>query len=56
MVNRATHEGSKRVEKVSEKDLSRIKRAVRTTEKLSRKVEGWSSVVEIRKWRGGKRP
>ncbi len=34
-----------------EKDALRIKRAALRSEKLSRKVEGWSSVEEIRRWR-----
>ena len=34
------------------KDVERIKRAVLKSEDLSRRVEGWSSVEEIRRWRG----
>ena len=33
------------------KDYERIKRAALRTRKLVRKIEGWSSVEEIRKWR-----
>lgn len=33
------------------KDLDRIKRAALRSELLSRRVEGWSSVEEIRRWR-----
>ena len=34
-----------------EKDFVRIRRAVLRSERLSRRVEGWSSVEEIRRWR-----
>ena len=37
--------------KRSKKDINRIKRAVLKSEGLSRRVEGWSSVEEIRRWR-----
>jgi metal-responsive CopG/Arc/MetJ family transcriptional regulator len=33
------------------KDETRLKRAALKTDELSRRVEGWSSVEEIRKWR-----
>lgn len=36
------------------KDLGRVRRAVIRSEALSRRVEGWSSVEEIRKWREGR--
>lgn len=35
------------------KDFSRIRRASARCRILSRRVEGWSSVEEIRRWRGG---
>ena len=34
-----------------EKDFVRIRRAVLRSKKLLRRVEGWSSVEEIRRWR-----
>ncbi|MHA1593177.1 MAG: hypothetical protein ACTSXX_00395 [Candidatus Baldrarchaeia archaeon] len=34
-----------------EKDYNRIRMAVLRSKKLSRRVEGWSSVEEIRRWR-----
>ena len=37
--------------KRKEKDYERIKRAALRTRKLVRRIEGWSSVEEIRKWR-----
>lgn len=37
--------------KLRSRDLDRIKVAVLRMEKLSRRVEGWSSVEEIRRWR-----
>jgi len=37
--------------RVREKDMARIRRASEITKKLRRRVEGWSSVDEIRKWR-----
>lgn len=36
------------------KDLERVRRAVVRSEALSRRVEGWSSVEEIRRWREGR--
>jgi len=36
------------------KDLKRVRRAVVRSEALSRRVEGWSSVEEIRRWREGR--
>jgi len=33
------------------KDLDRIRRAVVRSEELSRRIKGWSSVEEIRRWR-----
>ena len=37
--------------KVTKKDVQKIKEALMRNIKLERKVEGWSSVKEIRKWR-----
>ena len=37
--------------KLRSRDLDRIRKAVLWIEKLSRRVEGWSSVKEIRRWR-----
>jgi len=37
------------------RDLERVRRAVVKSEALSRRVEGWSSVEEIRRWREGGR-
>jgi len=37
--------------KLMSKDLSRIRRAALKSEELSRSIEGWSSVEEIRRWR-----
>jgi len=36
------------------RDVERLRRAALRSEELSRKVEGWSSVEEIRKWREGR--
>ena len=33
------------------KDLDRISKASHTAERLLRRVEGWSAVAEIRRWR-----
>jgi len=33
------------------KDVERIKRAALRSQALSRRIEGWSSVEEIRRWR-----
>jgi len=33
------------------KDLDRIRKAVLASEKLSKRIEGWSSVKEIKRWR-----
>lgn len=41
----------KRKQPMEQKDFSRIIRASERLRKLSRRVEGWSSVVEIRRWR-----
>lgn len=37
--------------KASVKDFFRMKKAALRSEELSRTVEGWSSVKEIREWR-----
>ncbi|GEM_PF-4198416 len=36
---------------MEEKDFVRIGRAILRSEELSRRIEGWSSVEEIRRWR-----
>ena len=36
---------------MEQKDFSRIARALERLRRLSRRVEGWSSVAEIRRWR-----
>ena len=51
VVRRAILEKIKEEMKRKKKDLERIKRAVIASENLSRKIEGWSSVEEIRRWR-----
>ena len=33
------------------KDIKRLKRSVLKSEELSRRVKGWNSVEEIRRWR-----
>ena len=40
--------------KLRNKDLERLKRASLKSEMLSRRIEGWSSVEEIRRWREGR--
>ena len=37
--------------KLRGKDIERIKRAVLKSEEFSRRIEGWNSVEEIRRWR-----
>ena len=37
--------------RVREKDISALREASEITRKLRRRVEGWSAVSEIRKWR-----
>ncbi|MEM3995322.1 MAG: hypothetical protein QXW40_08035 [Thermofilum sp.] len=37
--------------KLQSRDVDRIRKAVLWIEKLSRRVERWSSVKEIRRWR-----
>lgn len=53
VVRRAIMETIRREERRRKKDLSKIKKAALRSERLSRRVEGWSSVEEIRKWREG---
>ncbi len=52
VVRRAIYEVVVREEaRLRKKDYERIKRAVARTKKLYRRVEGWDSVQEIRRWR-----
>ena len=52
VVRRAIYETIIREEaKMRKKDTERIKRAARRSDMLSRRVEGWNSVEEIRRWR-----
>lgn len=52
VVRRAIQEVVAREEaRLRGKDVARLKRAVLKSEELSRRVEGWSSVEEIRRWR-----
>jgi len=52
VVRRAIYEVVIREEaRLREKDVMRLRRAVQKSEELSRRVEGWSSVEEIRRWR-----
>jgi len=52
VVRRAIAEVIAREEaKRSKKDINRIKRAALKSEEMSRHVESWSSVEEIRRWR-----
>ena len=52
VVRRAIAEVVEREElKTRRKDLSRIRSAIIRAERLSRRVEGWSSVEELRRWR-----
>ena len=52
VVRRAIAEVVEREElKMRRKDLSRIRSAIIRAERLSRRVEGWSSVEELRRWR-----
>ena len=52
VVRRAIAEVVEREElKMCRKDLSRIRSAIIRAERLSRRVEGWSSVEELRRWR-----
>ena len=37
-----------------EKDVRKLKRAVIRSERLSRRIEGWDSTEEIRRWREGR--
>ena len=52
VVRRAIYEVVVREEaKLRRKDTAKLKRAILKSEELSRKVEGWSGVEEIRRWR-----
>jgi len=52
IVRRAIIEAIRREEaKNRKKDLTKVRRAALRSERLSRKVDGWSSVEEIRRWR-----
>jgi len=52
VVRRAIYEVVIREEaKLRDKDYNRIRRALLKSEELSRPVEEWSSVEEIRRWR-----
>jgi len=52
VVRRAIYEVVIREEaRLREKDVMRLRRAVLKSEELSKRVEGWSSVEEIRRWR-----
>ncbi len=52
IVRRAIIEAIRREEaKNRKKDLTKVRRAALISERLSRKVDGWSSVEEIRRWR-----
>jgi len=52
VVRRAIYEVIVREEaKLRGKDIERLRRAVLKSEELSRKVEGWKAVEEIRRWR-----
>ncbi|RLG40182.1 MAG: hypothetical protein DRN78_05810 [Thermoproteota archaeon] len=52
IVRRAIIETIRREEtKNRKKDLTKVRRAALRSERLSRKVDGWSSVEEIRRWR-----
>ncbi len=51
IVRKAIIETIRREEEKRKKDLAKVRRAALRSERLSRKVEGWRSVEEIRKWR-----
>lgn len=52
VVRRAIYEVIAREEaRLRKKDIKRLKRAALRSKELSRKVEGWNSVEEIRRWR-----
>ena len=52
VVRRAIHEVVVREEaRLRGKDFERVRRAALISEKLSRRVKGWRSVEEIRRWR-----
>ena len=52
VVRRAIYEVVVREEaRLRSKDPERLRRALVRSEKLSRQVEGWSGVEEVRRWR-----
>ncbi len=51
IVRKAIIETIRREEEKRKKDLAKVRRAALRSERLSRKVGGWKSVEEIRKWR-----
>lgn len=52
IVRRAIEEVVNReLSKLTSKDLVRLRRARIKSEELSRRIEGWDSVEEIRRWR-----
>ena len=52
IVRRAIYEVVVREEaRLRSKDPERLRRALVRSEKLSRQVEGWSGVEEVRRWR-----
>jgi len=52
VVRRAIYEVVTREEaKLRSRDMDRIREAVLRIERLSKRIEGWSSVEEIRRWR-----
>jgi predicted transcriptional regulator len=42
---------NRELSKLKSKDVEKLKMAALRSEELSRKVEGWNSVEEIRRWR-----
>jgi len=42
---------NRELSKLKSKDIEKLKMAALRSEELSRKVEGWNSVEEIRRWR-----
>ncbi|OYT31479.1 MAG: hypothetical protein B6U94_03000 [Thermofilum sp. ex4484_79] len=54
-IRRAIREKIEEEERIRKIDRKRLLRAMATTDALRRKVEGWSSVEEIRRWRDTRR-
>jgi len=54
-IRNAIREKIKEEERVRRIDRRRLVRAVATTDALRRRIEGWSSVEEIRRWRDRRR-